>query len=76
MGVKQKNKLEQYDPSSLLEIDILEILHKHSENNIQYTMCAQNFTLETLNRENKKTKELKLFSVFYLFTISIVIYTC
>ena len=63
--LKGKNRPERSDPSYLLEIDMSEILHKHSENNIQQTMCTQNFTLETLNRENQQTKELNHFSGFY-----------
>ena len=51
--MKGKNNREWYDLSYLLEIDISEILHKHTKNSIQHIMSTQNFTLETLNRENR-----------------------
>jgi hypothetical protein len=65
VSVKGKNMPERFDPSYLLEIDILEIIHKHSENNIQHNMCTIFFTMETLNREIQQTKELNCISRFY-----------
>ena len=41
--MKENNRPKRYDPSYLLEIDISEILQKHSENDIKQAMCTQNF---------------------------------